>query len=561
MVQTRAWRSLLCSLSFMAALALTQGACSDEGGSPPGAHPGNTLPVDQILPKNPLRITESDFTVQADGTRQAVIEIPYLGSDQALTLIALNSTQLDHYEPDPSQQEKLLSFELITTGLETPPAPPLSTNSQGLTGMPLHPSPDSHLSILNDGPKTLSAEHALRIQNYSAGKVLLPTPFGKCQAPYVVGQTQCTFEIIINDLDQAPRTAVLRHISERALFFVDEANTNDFNSSDWAILSETYDQKLPLLENYFGPMPDTDQNGKVIIVLSSQLSKKGVNGYVAPWDLVPEDLFPIHWVSNQGEIVYANTPSGVAPWGWTKENYLARLIRQTLLHESKHILSTWHRLQKGQTHEAPWIEEPSAFAALELIGLGMPTYTTQKSFANLALEAPHHYRMLYEYYPQDIYELRAMYGFNMLFLWKIAERVGHDHFWMDLVSNEKKGLDSLQEVAKATYPGGFSEMLEEWALTLRFDGDTANPGFESYHYAKPELNLRDGTWAKLGVRSMGNLDHTASFNRRFYALSVGFLEGRGKNTSATLRIVLDEPQIRPHFLLVAHSPLDDSNPQ
>lgn len=370
-------------------------------------------------------------------------------------------------------------------------------------------------------------------RNANLRRASAPASFGKCAAPYTLGQ-QCTFKVIDYNDTFVNVTTTLKHVSGEAYFFVDNNDLADYADAELAQLGSSLDTvSIPSNRRHFGELPDTDGNGKVIVVLTRELidpvAKTGAFGYVAPWDLYPDGT--ISQPSNEGDIFYAASAARVQALGYTRQDYLAEVMPETMVHELKHLVAIGGRLLNDLDTEDLWLEEPSAIAAEELAGFGTGTGGTQ-SMARYALAHPENYRLEWDGRPTDLDEEYSMYGFNFLFLWRVAEARGHDPFWKEWIAGPGTGIANLEAHAGVS----FRSLMTDWAVTLGFDHQGRIPDFDY-----DSINLRDGSWSKLGIKP---LDAAVTGSVR----SAAYYLGGGLGTSATIR--LESSYLSPYFVVV-----------
>lgn len=360
--------------------------------------------------------------------------------------------------------------------------------------------------------------------------------FGKCRAPYTVGK-QCLFKVLNPHDEFVDVTATLRHVSGHGYFFVDNNDLSDFSTTELATLAQNFDLvAVPTNRRYFGELPDSDINGKSIIVLTRTLYdsffRTGFLGYVAPWDFYPDGTYT-DLPSNEGDIFYAVTPAPLQAVGYQRAAYFDSIMPSTMTHELKHLVSLGTRLLNNRSAEDLWLEEPSAVAAEELAGFGSMSGEVQ-SFAQYGLANPQDYRIEWGRRPNESDENYSMYGFNFLFLWRIAEQRGHDVFWKPWVAGPTDNIANLEAHTGAT----FESLMLEWALTLGFDHTGTLEGFDY-----ESLNLRDGTWTDLGVQP---LEATVAGSVR----SAAYYRGSGLGTGVTIEI--ESGYHSPYFLVVRY---------
>jgi hypothetical protein len=348
--------------------------------------------------------------------------------------------------------------------------------------------------------------------------------FGGCRGPYVVNSTQCNFTVLDYDDHEVQITTTLAFESQDALWFIQEDRLHELTLSDLQRLASFVTERaIPSNQRYFGSLPDSDGNHKIIIVFTDKLiepgAAHGVLGYVAPWDLLPNDALRMSYTSNEGDIFYASLPSSVATLSYTKPQYLDTVMPETMVHELKHLIAVSARLSRGLTMEKPWIEEPSAVASEELVGLGTHSGATQRQ-ARYALSRPENYRIRYETTPRAIENRLSIYGFNFLFLWKASEAVGHETFWRSLVQSTASDTGTVEGAARSS----MSDMMTRFAMSLLLSGDQR---FEDFQLSG--LNLRDGSWRRLGT-------HPLQASQSITVNSVGYFLGQAASSEVEIEV-------------------------
>jgi hypothetical protein len=181
-------------------------------------------------------------------------------------------------------------------------------------------------------------------------------------------------------------TGVVRHVGQRGILVVDEANPGGgFSDAQLAEIARSFDQDIhPLLTEQFGAPLDLDGNGRVIVVLTRKLNEwmtqLGVLGFVTSIDLVPRATCPS---SNQGEYYYsiAPDPEGTvgSPLSTSDAFELARLL---IAHETTHIIQFGRRAAfPGATGHLPrWQAEGQAMLAEEIVSFRLRGRTTGANY-------------------------------------------------------------------------------------------------------------------------------------------------------------------------------------
>lgn len=430
---------------------------------------------------------------------EASITLDKLSPDESVAVIPVFATQ--DYQPDG------FAFSIRTEHIKPHSAGP-SVHPQSLEDDPYH---SNHLEILEES-KAIVEDLRNRGVKPLSGRGVRTQAFDKCPAPYTPGK-QCRFWIRTGD-EMVQITATLQKVSPQAYWFVQNQDLGDLSASDIDRLVKPFEEiSIPINTRYFGTPVDVDHNGKTIIVFSSLLN---VLGYVFAVDLFPDGTLSSAR-SNEADIFYAATPKSKAR-SMSREEYFRDGMPSTLTHEFKHLIALSNRVQQNLPLEESWLEEPSAMAAQQLAGQGSQTQQFQP-FAADALAAPQNFRVTYQGRPSNPAEQRSMYGYNFLFLWCIAEAVGHQTFWPALVQSQPTGIAGLEALSGKS----FADLMLDWSLSMLFD----HTDLLSEHTYQ-DLDLRDGTWEALGYKGLEDLSAKTR--------SVAYYLGRGQGTDSTITV-------------------------
>jgi hypothetical protein len=170
---------------------------------------------------------------------------------------------------------------------------------------------------------------------------------------------------------------VVRVVGERGIWLEDVANpSGGFTTADFQQLSATFDTRIHATNlEYFGPLTDRDQNGRVVIVTTRQVNRQGTFlGFVASADLFPRSTCA---ASDFGEIYYgrAPDPNGAAGEAYSLEDAKAD-APLLIAHEVTHLIQFGARVDApaplpplvtwNLEGQAVLAEEVNGFAALGL---------------------------------------------------------------------------------------------------------------------------------------------------------------------------------------------------
>ncbi|MBM4195351.1 MAG: hypothetical protein FJ202_13385 [Gemmatimonadetes bacterium] len=341
-----------------------------------------------------------------------------------------------------------------------------------------------------DGPRTGAAAQlgtvgaitTVRVPNLDAGDI--------CVANFPIGvRTVVTtaHAIIVEDTASIAggRTTLRGQMDEYFVRLGDE-----FERVMWPILSASFGNPLAMDAALGGP-------GKVVMVFSPRvnaLQRGNVTAFVASCDFFPTASRPS---SNQGAFFYAYVPTSPAA-GYsdpeTRDQWM-RLIRGTVIHEVKHIVSFAERYSRNLPVEDVSWEEGSARVAEEMfarsiygtlprantryaptLGCDIRYLTVTPGCSDRPMLMLRHFDGLYAYASApEIYSPLgrtfggdvAMYGGAWSFLrWAADHFVGPEaQFFREHTTGSGTGASNLEARTGRTW----DEMLGEWSLALFLD--------------------------------------------------------------------------------------------
>jgi hypothetical protein len=183
---------------------------------------------------------------------------------------------------------------------------------------------------------------------------------------------QCNQFVTIN--------AIVRAITARSVFLEDAGNPKGgFGPSDFQALSSFFENTVyPTDADYFGAPFDIDHNGRVAIVVTTQVSQLAtaydpgfeLYGMVKPANYYPTSVCPS---SNEGEIIYLRSPDPTGVSGKTTGSAAEELLNARLLlpHEFTHVIQYGHQFPgnaAGAALQPNWLHEAQATLAEEVVG-------------------------------------------------------------------------------------------------------------------------------------------------------------------------------------------------
>ncbi|MBN1206010.1 MAG: hypothetical protein JXB05_13920 [Myxococcaceae bacterium] len=433
-----------------------------------------------------------------------------------------------------------LDFTLSTTGVSAqgllPPDAPSPREAELVQASAREEAlarREAHLRHLEQGQQGVETLRRAGVQPLMAKGTAqaVQAAFRNCPGPYTVDVKVCDFWVGV-DSQQERITATVKSVSEHAYWFVQNEDVAELGPGELQGLMADFESKvMPTDLRYFGEVADLDANEKIIIVFSRRVGQDNLYGYVHPVDFF-SDSDTVRWWgkrSNEGDIFYAASPGSS---GVPRAEYFGKLMPSVMVHELKHLIAVGRRLASSTSSEEPWIEEASAMAAQQLAGLGTEVQLVQP-YASNCLATPHAFRVVYPEQPSQYGERICTYGYNFLFVWRVAQLMGHDNFWRNWMEGPSTGIANIE--AHTGMP--FAELMMDWAAALRLDHANAIAGYDY-----DTFNLRDGTWQVLGT---GSLESGVSGTARSMAYFTG--RGLGGDARITLRVTNGAP---PHAVVL-----------
>ena len=164
--------------------------------------------------------------------------------------------------------------------------------------------------------------------------------------------------------------AVVRLVGDRAVWLEDVANpAGTFTDAELDNLDTFYsDHAKPIHDEYFGGLSDMDRNGRVLVLMTIEINRRGYGGLVEACDLYPRSQCRF---SNEAEIFYAFVPDpdGTVGRAFSKDLVLRR-YPSLLTHEVTHIVQVAASVFGAAPKELkwPWETEGGAQVSQELVG-------------------------------------------------------------------------------------------------------------------------------------------------------------------------------------------------
>lgn len=239
---------------------------------------------------------------------------------------------------------------------------------------------------------------------------------------------------------------------ERSVFYSEE--TNDMVIALAAQVVNFVDRvALPEETAMFGPVPDVDANGKLILLATAAVngysSVKGefTGGFFAAKDLDGRDG------SNKADMLYLYLPRPVDAGGvYNHADDYVHLLEEVVVHELQHMINYWARLNARTGLEAAWLNEGLSHFAEEHFGFRRSNAIRAGYFLASPESTP----------LTGACATLAERGAAFLFVKYLAERAGDPLVLRRLVQS---GLRGTENVARAV-GRPFGEVLRDWSASL-----------------------------------------------------------------------------------------------
>lgn len=303
-----------------------------------------------------------------------------------------------------------------------------------------------------------------------------------------------------------------------------QAGTMDI---EYQRIGDEYDRvQYPLMvENVGDPLAmnaTMGGDGRVAILFTRYVndSLPGIAGYVSACNFYPKSTFP---ASNQDEVIYGRVANAAeAPSEWR------RVMRGTVLHESKHLASFSIRFVDGTPFEESWLEESTGRVAEELYARTFSRVNLWKTNASFEqtvgcelaqcddrpLMMWKHFSVLHQYLRgvDTLTPLGSTTGSDFTYYasgwsfvrWAIDQYASNEGAWLKAIvrGGQLTGLSNLAQ--RTGRPVG--EMLADWALAQAVDD---LPGFTP---TRQQLSLP--SWNQNEVFSGLAATFPSAFDRR-----------------------------------------------
>jgi C1A family cysteine protease len=235
-----------------------------------------------------------------------------------------------------------------------------------------------------------------------------------------------------------------RYVSDHAYFFVDN---RDSMSAYLAGYGTAFDAIYDVNASKLGNPNDVDNNGKVIIVLSQELSD-GLLGYFYSRDKYPMTTYTD---SNEGDIFYITTTA----------EYQGDTVKGTLAHELQHMIYFDEHYNRGVTSTFTWLNEALSQAAEYYNGYvpnhnAWMNYYLNSHWAGLSLT----------------HWTSGNYGYGAVFIRYLIDQYG-DTAIKNMCATNKVGVQAVEAATGADFNNIFNNFTR--ALVMAGSGDCTDP--------------------------------------------------------------------------------------
>jgi hypothetical protein len=283
-----------------------------------------------------------------------------------------------------------------------------------------------------------------------------------------------------------------RYVSNHAYFFVD--NRDDL-SAYLADYGTAFDGIYEVNASKFGTVNDVDNNGKVIIILSRELSGN-LLGYFYGGDKFPKSM---ETGSNEGDIFYMTTAAA----------YQGDIIKGTLAHELQHMIYFDEHYNRGVSSTFAWLNEALSQAAEYYNGYVTNHNGWMRSFLNgswSGLSLTHW--------------TSSNYGYGALFIRYLIDQYG-DAAIKNMCSTDKVGIQAVEAATGTDFNEIFNNFIR--ALVMSGTDDCTDP-----RYRFSSLNLQTvQPIGRGGLLFNGTYNAGNNFSSSTYAYSFNFVSWDG----------------------------------
>ncbi len=296
----------------------------------------------------------------------------------------------------------------------------------------------------------------------------------------------------------------VRCVGSSVVFYVDTSVSSEvLTQADIDVLCDEFDSNAGEMERFLGSSSDVDGDGKLHVLMTSQINKLGalgggiITGYFYAADLYAQSRS--NPVSNEREIIYTMVPDPSGEFGMQIDRDFAmdNLLPAVLPHELQHAISYNHHVMiEGGAPEENWLNEGMSHLIEDVMGWGVEN----PSRYSLYLASPSSYGIVTQYSPNLMER-----GGEYLFLRYLYEQSSDGKAFLGrMIQTYKRGVDNvLQAFQGDASMDEWHEMLARWSVALMMS-DRGISRDSRYTYRDRVRNSATGNWE--GVILDGDAD-------------------------------------------------------
>jgi hypothetical protein len=248
---------------------------------------------------------------------------------------------------------------------------------------------------------------------------------------------------------------------ERVVFYAEDANSMVLEIAQ-SIVDYVDRVVYPEETLMFGPVPDSDRNGKFILLASNAVNTYSnepgqfTGGFFASKDLDGREG------SNNADMLYLYLPKPVSDGGVFDhaEDYF-HLMQEVIVHELQHMINYAARLSRGARLETAWLNEGLSHWAEEHFGFQRSNRIRSRHFLQSPTTTP----------LVGSCSTLGQRGAAFLFVKYLVKESGDPMILRKLVGTSRRGVDNVENATGRP----FAAVLRDWSGTLMEEfGDKLN---------------------------------------------------------------------------------------
>ncbi|MFH1830117.1 MAG: hypothetical protein ABH871_05005 [Pseudomonadota bacterium] len=299
-------------------------------------------------------------------------------------------------------------------------------------------------------------------------------------------------------------TGDVKCVGQNVVFYIDNTvPSENLSDADIQELCDGFDADAGEMESFLGAGSDVDSDGKLHVLMTSQINKLGalgggiITGYFYAADLYARsDSNP---VSNEREIIYTMVPDPSGVYGTAVDHDFAmeNLLPAVLPHELQHATSyNQHVFVQGGAAEDNWLNEGMSHLIEDVMGYNREN----PSRYALYLSSPSVYGIVTQSSPNLLER-----GGSYLFLRYLYEQSDNGKAFMGrLEQTFRRGVDNVLNAFQGNATmDAWDEMMALWSVALIMT-DRGISQDSRYIYQARTRHAETGNW--LGVILEGDAD-------------------------------------------------------